>query len=128
MNDPAPRRRRWFQFSLRTLMLFMVVCAVASAWVGPKLEQTRREDEVFSKIVSWGGYALYHDSKYPHWMWPHVRRVAWVFLGGTQVTNADLMQLAELTELERVYLAGTQVTDEGVEKLQQALPNCKIYH
>ncbi len=44
MNEPQPkRRRRWYQFSLRTLMLFMVVCAIPSAWVGWKLEATRRE-------------------------------------------------------------------------------------
>ena len=39
MTDPQPKRRRWYQFSLRTLMLFMVVCAVVFGWLGKRHEQ-----------------------------------------------------------------------------------------
>jgi len=79
-------------------------------------------------------------------------------LGGTQVTDAGLEHLEGLTNLEVLGLAGTrvtdaglerlkgmtslrrlelhrvknapymQVTDEGVKKLQEALPDCKIGH
>jgi len=31
-----------------------------------------------------------------------------------------------VNHLEWVTLTGTKVTDQGVKKLQQALPNCKI--
>jgi hypothetical protein len=31
-----------------------------------------------------------------------------------------------LTQLGELLLGDTKVTDQGVEKLQQALPNCKI--
>jgi hypothetical protein len=31
-----------------------------------------------------------------------------------------------LAQLKILQLAGTPVTDEGVKKLQQALPNCEI--
>ena len=34
----------------------------------------------------------------------------------------------ELTSLQSLALYGTQVTDEGVKKLHQALPDCKISH
>jgi len=34
--------------------------------------------------------------------------------------------LKGLTHLQVLWLANTQVTDEGVKKLQQKLPNCKI--
>jgi len=33
-----------------------------------------------------------------------------------------------MANLKALDLAGTNVTDEGVKKLQQALPNCKIEH
>ena len=33
-----------------------------------------------------------------------------------------------LANLEELWLGKTQVTEEGLEKLQQALPNCKIEH
>ena len=43
-----------------------------------------------------------------------------------KVTDAGLEHLKGLSSLKELYLQGTQVTDEGVKKLQEALPNCKI--
>jgi hypothetical protein len=34
--------------------------------------------------------------------------------------------LEGLNKLECLLLGGTKVTDDGVKKLQQALPNCQI--
>ena len=52
MNDPKPkRRRRWYQFSLRSLMLFMVVCAVGFGWLGRKLEEGSAQAGV-ARVVS----------------------------------------------------------------------------
>jgi len=39
-----------------------------------------------------------------------------------------LEHLSGLTGLKILWLGDTQVTDEGVKKLQQALPNCDIIH
>lgn len=47
-------------------------------------------------------------------------------LTGTVVTDAGLDSLKALTNLRELGL-GIRVTYEGVEKLQRALPNCKIY-
>ena len=43
-----------------------------------------------------------------------------------QITDAGLMYLESLKNLESLDLAGTQVTEAGVMRLQQALPNCNI--
>ena len=48
-------------------------------------------------------------------------------LSSTQTTDAGLEHLKGLTNLEFVLLYKTNVTDEGVKKLQKALPNCEIY-
>jgi outer membrane lipoprotein-sorting protein len=44
----------------------------------------------------------------------------------TQVTDAGLKELAGLKSLQLLNLEGTDVTDAGVERLQKALPGCKI--
>jgi hypothetical protein len=45
-----------------------------------------------------------------------------------QVTDVGLKHLEGLNSLEALFLAGTPVTDEGIKKLQEALPTCQIWH
>ncbi|MCH8045611.1 MAG: hypothetical protein IID44_18015 [Planctomycetes bacterium] len=52
----------------------------------------------------------------------------YLMLDNTRVTDAGLEHLDGLTNLQRLYLSDTNVTDAGVAKLQQALPNCEIFH
>ena len=49
-------------------------------------------------------------------------------LDGTKVTDAGLEHLTNMNRLEWLILKRTRVTDEGVKKLQQALPKCQIDH
>ena len=51
-----------------------------------------------------------------------------LWLAKTNVTDEGLVFLKELTNLTYLNLGSTQVTKEGVKTLQQALPNCKIWH
>ena len=48
-------------------------------------------------------------------------------LSHTQITDAGLVHLKGLTQLEWLDLERTQVTDAGVKELQKALPNTSIY-
>jgi len=48
--------------------------------------------------------------------------------GLAQVTDAGLVHLKGLTNLETLVLDETQVTSAGVAELQKALPKCKIHH
>jgi hypothetical protein len=34
MNDPPKTKRRWYQFSLRTMFVLVVVVSIPMAWVG----------------------------------------------------------------------------------------------
>ena len=152
MAEPQPKRRRWYQFSLRTLMLFMVVCAIPSGWVGSKLESTRREQVVVAKLEVIGVTVEYHEMYGPPWITRHFRRIREVTFVLTQgndtrlaylkgltnleslwiwdlrPTNTGLEHLKELTCLKQLVLFCTETTDEDVAKLQQALPNCEIIH
>ncbi|MEE9603737.1 MAG: hypothetical protein V3V75_10555, partial [Thermoguttaceae bacterium] len=47
-------------------------------------------------------------------------------LRGTQVSDAGLIHLKGMTKLGYLWVDSTQITDEGVKKLQQALPTCAI--
>ncbi len=38
----AKPKRRWFQLSLRTLLVVVALCAVASSWVVVKIQQAKR--------------------------------------------------------------------------------------
>jgi hypothetical protein len=55
-----------------------------------------------------------------------LKRLTFLSLTNTQVTDAGMVHLAELTTLKLLYLNNTQVTDAGVAELQKALPNCSI--
>ena len=47
-------------------------------------------------------------------------------LSEQNIGDSDLIYVTKLTRLERLSLHGTKVTGEGVAKLRNALPNCKI--
>jgi hypothetical protein len=44
--DPPKRKRRWSQFSLRTLMLFVTLACVIAGWIGWRLYIERLDDEI----------------------------------------------------------------------------------
>jgi hypothetical protein len=47
-------------------------------------------------------------------------------LTDTSITDVGLLKLAGLKQLAYVRVHGTKVTSNGIEKLQSALPHCKI--
>ena len=47
-------------------------------------------------------------------------------MGGTQVTDAGLKELAGLKQLQTLDLSSTQVTDAGERQLRKALPNLQV--
>jgi hypothetical protein len=49
-----------------------------------------------------------------------------VNLNNTKVTDVGIEHLHGLTKLRFLWISGTQVTNAGREKLRSALPNCNI--
>jgi hypothetical protein len=62
-SDPEPpnHKRRWLQFSLRTLPIFTLICAIASTWVARRMKQRREEREVVEAILKHGAGRVYYD-------------------------------------------------------------------
>jgi hypothetical protein len=53
--ESPKRKRRWFQFSLRTLLIGVVIIAIACGWLGSKIERKRKELDAVKAIIDVGG-------------------------------------------------------------------------
>ena len=149
----APKRR-WYQFSLRTLLV--VVAAIAAA-LGYFSERVRTQRAAVAAIREAGGSVTYdweyrdpqsaeewldsldREPPIPKWVTEYLgddvfySLAAVSFPGGWrytahECTDDTLKHLHGLPHLKRVTLKMTRVSDEGVKKLQQALPNCEVVH
>ncbi len=56
-TTPKPRRRR-LQFSLRTLLVLMLVFGVAFGWLGFRLKQVTEQQEAVEAIQKLGGFVF----------------------------------------------------------------------
>jgi hypothetical protein len=131
MNNTPKPKRRWFQFSLRTLMLFVTVWAMPCCWVSVRMREASRERETAEAMWKLG--ARVGRQGRPRWLWSLLgdycfKSVTSVeFKEGTQVTDATLERLEGLSELLRVHLDGTTITDAGLEHLE-GLSQLKMLH
>jgi hypothetical protein len=119
MTDPKPNLR-WFQFSLRTLLVVVTLCALLCSWFAVKMQQAKRQREAVEAITKVGGRAMYD------WQ---------VDANGNYVRNAQPPATKWLRNLlgddffgrvVEVEFDDTKVTDEVLIKVRQELPNCKI--
>ncbi len=123
-DQPKPKRR-WFQYSLGTLLLFVTVCAVPCSWLSVKMRQAERQREAATAIEKLGGKVRW-DSKAsgkPAWLrgllGDHFfNTVRSVDLVGTKATDAGLENLKGLRQLQQLWLNDTKVTDAGLENLK----------
>ena len=133
MMTDDERKPSWFRIPHPSVLLavglvLVVIVVGLSVWV-----PYHREQEAISEIRRLGGF-VYTDPGGPNWLRDLVGR-KWmkcfgraysVNITGRPVSDAGLKQLSGLTKLRFLYLERTQVTDEGVESLQQKLPDCII--
>ena len=54
-------RRRWFQYSLRTLLVLMLLVCIGMGWLAVKMQRVRREREAVAAIERLGGWCVYGD-------------------------------------------------------------------
>jgi hypothetical protein len=129
--DSPKRKRRWSQFSLRSLMVLTLICAVASAWVARKIERKRKEREAVDAIVKLGGAVGFdyqrvdYGAKPPGPVWLRTLlgenffcEVSDVQVGGPEVTDADIINLKRFTELKSLCLPEARVSDAGLVNIK----------
>jgi hypothetical protein len=131
MIDARKPVRRWYQYSLRTLLIFVTLCAFACSWFAVKMQQARKQREAVVAIRKLGGLTAYdyQETGYPYREPPGpiwLRRllgddffanVAWVSFCHTQATDAGLEHLKGLTKLDHLYLTDTEVTGDGLANI-----------
>ena len=139
MNDSRPTKpkRGWYQFSLRTLLLLVVLASIGMSWFAVKrhrAEKQRAAVEAFGKLD--GNVYVYYDFHYdadgrpvrapeppgPAWLRSLLgvdffSDVVWLQLVCSTACDADLEHLAGLTKLKSLYLTDTQLTDVGLAHL-----------
>ncbi len=133
MTDASSKpKRRWFQFSLRTLLIAVtLVAGLLLAW-RVYVEAYRRQRETMKLVEELGGNYKTEPGA-PDWLRElfgkeNFQNIIEIGLVATEVSDADLAHLKGLRNLQELNLNVTQVTDAGVKKLRKALPNCTIYH
>ena len=57
--------RRWLQFSLRGLLVFMVFVAFGLGWIGNERRKVRSEDQAVEEIERLGGMVERCECRYP---------------------------------------------------------------
>jgi hypothetical protein len=58
-HAPPKRKRRWFQFSFRSLLIFTLIVAIPCAWLGRRIARNRLERDAVEAIKTSGGKAWY---------------------------------------------------------------------
>jgi hypothetical protein len=139
---PTPRRR-WLQFTLRTMLVLILIVSVPLGWFAHKLREAREHRAAVKAIQTLGGRVgswpdrlgrLPGEEVYGDLVWVNlsrtpVRDAGLVYLRGlrtlyrlnldaTKVTDAGLVHLNGLTQLEELSLDSTQITDAGLEHLR----------
>ena len=125
-------KRRWFQYSLRTLFIITTLVAIACSWYVCEMQKAAKRRAAIAEIEKQGGYVYYYDASNPRTMgepprwFSLLRRLHGdehlgnaVIVGMSRpITDSELVYLKGLTKLEHLYLVRLQVTDAGLIHLR----------
>jgi hypothetical protein len=136
-----------FQFSIRSLLIAVVVVAVPSSWLGAEMRQAERQREAVRDIKGLNGVVEYRGFPPPYWLRrlmgddffadatdvvfydggdmraaldavKRLRGIQDLRLSGTSVDDSALKDLEGLRELIALDLCRTNITDAGFAHLK----------
>lgn len=120
--------RRWFQYSLRTLLILTTFIAVVISWW---LYKAREQREAVAALTKAGGNVVYnfevqdepHRLHCPMWLVDvlgvdYVASVISVGFYNQRISATQLEAIDALSSLEGLYLNRSQITDIGLEHVK----------
>jgi len=126
-------RRRASQFSLASLLLYTLVCAIVCGWLAANTHRATKQREAARAIEALGGTLVYDDGVRGegksfrsargwlvgvfgfHFFWDAVT----VQDLSADFCDADMVHVRSLTKVHHLYLDGTQVTDVGLKHVER---------
>ena len=133
-TDSLRPRRRWLQYSLRTLLLVVFVASVGMIPLGVKVQKARVQKRSVTEIRRLGGYVFYAGESHSGKPDPPARArvTTWLhdFLGEDffitvetagfpkEAPEADLRHVRGLTQLKTLVLHRAKVADADLENLE----------
>jgi internalin A len=128
--EPPKRKRRCVQFSMRSLMVFVVVVAIPCAWIARRIESKRREREVVQALVRLGATEICYDYEMadpahppgPEWArrWlgdDFFSDVVKVELPFGELDDDDWSLFRELPHLRELHLGQSNINDARLKCL-----------
>ncbi len=114
-NAALKSRRRFLRFSLRTLLICMIVVGFGLGWLGWKVHQARKQRQVVVWVQEMGGRVLYDfqfdkdrdlnlsaDPSLPRWLLDLTSIDFWHDVTGVELTRVNALELAPLLRLPRL--------------------------
>jgi hypothetical protein len=132
----SPHRRRWFQISLRTLLILVTVTACGFGWLGLTIRQAQQRKEAVETLrnMRWEvryDYELTKDGRPiklprppgPVWLremfgLEFVANVIGAYNLQPSGTDADLVQIRKFTQLRYLGIHDMDITDAGLGHLE----------
>jgi hypothetical protein len=129
------RRRRSFRFSVRGLLVLILVIGCGLGWIAHVVRSGRDQRRAVAAVYQAGGWVLY-DTDWdegqatsawkPRWPRSLVDRIGVDYLGAVvfinlhdRGTDAVMAQVGRLTHLKQLHRPGLAVTDAGVAHLSR---------
>ena len=129
-TTPKPRRR-WLQFSLRTMILIMLLIGCGLGWFAHERKQARDQRKAAMEIKQLGGVAMQcgryepqngWKSRVPSWLKRILGddvflTISYVSLRKSKATDKDLVRLRAFPQLKELDLSESHITDAGLVHL-----------
>ncbi len=144
--DLPERNPTWFRFSLRSLLILVVLVSLPLSWVRIRLDRARQQREAIETLGKIRcfvhdpySYAMderaildEEQSAAPQWLRSLLGNdvfttVPEVYLVDSEATDADLEHVAKLVGLEMLALEDTQITDAGLDHLRSMNTLREVY-